>query len=46
MAEFAGYVGNLVPPTDWGKIGTDLLDKYNKVKEDREAQREKIDNPG
>jgi len=44
MAEFAGYVGNLVPPTDWGKIGTDLLDKYNKVKEDREAQREKIDN--
>jgi hypothetical protein len=44
MAEFAGYVGNLVPPTDWGKIGTDLFDKYNKVKEDREAQREKIDN--
>lgn len=44
MAEFAGYVGNLVPPTDWGKIGTDLFDKYNKVKEEREAKREKIDN--
>lgn len=44
MAEFAGYVGNLVPPTDWGKIGTDLFDKYNKVKEEREAQKEKIDN--
>lgn len=44
MAEFAGYVGNLVPPTDWGKIGTDLFDKYNKVKEEREAEREKIDN--
>lgn len=43
MAEFAGYVGNLVPPTDWGKIGTELFDKYNKVKEDREAQRQKID---
>lgn len=43
MAEFAGYVGNLVPPTDWGKIGTDLYDKINKVKEDREAQRQKID---
>jgi len=44
MAEFAGYVGNLVPPTDWGKIGTDLFDKYNKVKEERKAEREKIDN--
>lgn len=43
MAEFAGYVGNQVPPIDWGKIGTDLFDKYNKVKEDRESQRQKID---
>lgn len=43
MAEFAGYVGNQVPPIDWGKIGTDLFDKYNKVKEDRKSQRQKID---
>jgi hypothetical protein len=43
MAEFAGYVGNLVPPTDWGKIGNDLFDKYNKVKEERQAERTKID---
>lgn len=43
MAEFAGYIGNQVPPIDWGKIGTDLFDKYNKVKEDREEQRQKID---
>jgi hypothetical protein len=43
MAEFAGYVGNLVPPTDWGKIGNDLFDKYTKVKEERKAERTKID---
>lgn len=43
MAEYAGYIGNQVPPIDWGKIGTDLFDKYNKVKEDREEQRQKID---
>lgn len=43
MAEFAGYVGNQVPPIDWGKIGTDLYDKINKVNEDREAKRQKID---
>lgn len=44
MAEFAGYVGNQVPPVDWGKIGTDLYDKYNKVEDERKAEREKIDN--
>ena len=43
MAEYAGYVGNQVPPTDWGKIGTQLFDQYNEVKKDREAQRQKID---
>jgi hypothetical protein len=43
MAEFAGYVGNLVPPTDWGKIGTELFDKYNKINEDRKVEKEKID---
>jgi len=43
MAEFAGYVGNQVPPVDWGKIGNDLFDKYNKIKEDREAQKTKIE---
>lgn len=43
MAEFAGYVGNQVPPTDWGKIGTQLFDQYNEVKKDREVQRQKID---
>lgn len=43
MAEFAGYVGNQVPPIDWGKIGTDLYDKINKVNDDREAKRQKID---
>lgn len=43
MAEYAGYVGNQVPPTDWGKIGTQLFDQYNEVKKDRETQRQKID---
>ena len=43
MTEFAGYVGNLVPPTDWGKIGTDLFDKYTKVKEERKAEKTKIE---
>lgn len=43
MAEFAGYVGNQVPPIDWGKIGTDLYDKINKVNDEREAKRQKID---
>jgi hypothetical protein len=44
MAEFAGYVGNQVPPVDWGKIGTDLYDKINKVNDERKAEKEKIDN--
>lgn len=43
MAEYAGYVGNQVPPVDWGKIGTQLFDQYNEVKKDREEQRQKID---
>lgn len=44
MAEYAGYVGNQVPPTDWGKIGTQLFDQYNKINEDRKAEKEKIEN--
>lgn len=43
MAEFAGYVGNQVPPIDWGKIGTDLYDKINKVNDERKAEKQKID---
>jgi hypothetical protein len=43
MAEYAGYVGNQVPPVDWGKIGTQLFDQYNEVKKDREEKRQKID---
>jgi hypothetical protein len=43
MAEYAGYVGNQVPPVDWGKIGTQLFDQYNEVKKDREEQRQKIE---
>lgn len=43
MAEFAGYIGNQVPPTDWGKIGTQLFDQYNKVKEDRDEKRQVIE---
>jgi hypothetical protein len=44
MAEYAGYVGNQVPPTDWGKIGTQLFDQYNKINEDRKVEKEKIEN--
>jgi len=43
MTEFAGYVGNQVPPIDWGKIGTDLYDKINQVKDERKAEKQKID---
>lgn len=43
MAEFAGYIGNQVPPTDWGKIGTQLFDQYNEVKKDREEKRQVIE---
>jgi hypothetical protein len=43
MAEYAGYVGNQVPPTDWGKIGTQLFDQYNEVKKDREEKRQVIE---
>lgn len=43
MAEFAGYIGNQVPPTDWGKIGTQLFDQYNEVKKDRDDKRQVIE---
>ena len=43
MAEYAGYVGNQVPPTDWGKVGTQLFDQYNEVKKDREEKRQAIE---
>lgn len=43
MAEYAGYVGNQVPPTDWGKIGTQLFNQYNEVKKDREEKRQAIE---
>ena len=43
MAEYAGYVGNQVPPTDWGKVGTQLFDQYNEVKKDREEKRQVIE---
>jgi hypothetical protein len=43
MAEFAGYVGNQVPPTDWGKVGTQLFNQYNEVKKDREEKRQVIE---
>jgi hypothetical protein len=43
MAEYAGYVGNQVPPTDWGKIGTQLFEQYNEVKKDREEKRQVIE---
>lgn len=43
MAEYAGYVGNQVPPTDWGKIGTQLFNQYNEVKKDREEKRQVIE---
>ena len=44
MAEFAGYIGNQYPPTDWSKIGTQLLGQIDQEKERRKAEKEKIDN--
>lgn len=43
MAEFAGYIGNQYPPTDWSKIGTQLLGQIDQEKERRKAEKEKID---
>jgi hypothetical protein len=44
MAEFAGYIGNQYPPTDWGKIGSDLLGQFDKEDQRRKEEKEKIDN--
>jgi hypothetical protein len=44
MAEFAGYIGNQYPPTDWSKIGTQLLGQIDQEKERRKVEKEKIDN--
>jgi hypothetical protein len=44
MAEFAGYIGNQYPPTDWGKIGANLLDQFDKEDQRRKEEKEKIDN--
>jgi hypothetical protein len=43
MAEFAGYVGNQYPPTDWGKIGSNLLDQIDKEKLRQKEEKDKID---
>lgn len=44
MAEFAGYIGNQYPPTDWGKIGANLLEQFDKEDQRRKEEKEKIDN--
>jgi hypothetical protein len=44
MAEFAGYIGNQYPPTDWGKIGSNLLEQFDKEDQRRKEEKEKIDN--
>jgi len=44
MAEFAGYIGNQYPPTDWGKIGVNLLEQFDKENQRRKDEKEKIDN--
>jgi hypothetical protein len=43
MAEFAGYIGSQVPPTDWSKITRDYTDKLISLNEQRKAEQEKID---
>jgi hypothetical protein len=43
MAEFAGYIGSQVPPTDWSKITRDYTDKLIALNEQRKAEQEKID---
>ena len=44
MAEYAGYIGNQYPPTDWSKIGANLLGQIDQEKERRKVEKEKIDN--
>jgi hypothetical protein len=44
MAEFAGYIGNQYPPTDWSKIGTQLLGQIDQENQRRKSEKEKIDN--
>jgi hypothetical protein len=44
MAEYAGYIGNQYPPTDWSKIGANLLGQIDQEKERRKLEKEKIDN--
>lgn len=44
MAEFAGYIGNQYPPTDWGKIGSNLLEQFDREDQRRKEEKEKIDN--
>jgi hypothetical protein len=43
MAEFAGYIGSNIPPTDWGKIGREYTDRLIQLNEQRKAEQEKID---
>jgi hypothetical protein len=43
MAEFAGYIGQQIPPTDWSKITRDYTDKLIALNEQRKAEQEKID---
>lgn len=43
MAEFAGYIGNQYPPTDWGKIGSNLLDQIDKENQRQKEEKDKID---
>ena len=43
MAEFAGYIGSNVPPTDWGKITRDYTDRLIQLNEQRKGEQEKID---
>ena len=42
MAEYAGYIGNQYPPTDWSKIGANLLGQIDQEKERRKVEKEKI----
>ena len=44
MAEYAGYIGNQYPPTDWSKIGANLLGQIDQEKERRKVEKEKIEN--
>lgn len=42
MAEYAGYIGNQYPPTDWSKIGANLLGQIDQEKERRKVEKEKL----